>query len=208
MFSQGEAMRDAVFTATVTWTRGEQAFTDKRYSRAHTWGFDGGLTVPASSSPLSVPLPMSNPACVDPEEALVASASSCHMLFFLALAAQKGLVVDEYRDEASGTLGRDERGRLAMREIRLRPAIRFSGASQPGADELAALHHEAHEQCYVANSLKAEIIVETAPDVPVFPLQGHQLVRPPASAPRLSTRQDGGRLADLQPAARGAQAPG
>src|SRR5690242_14178546 len=105
------------FDASLSWERGAQAFTDQRYSRAHTWTFDGGLSVPASSSPLSVPLPMSDAAAVDPEEALVAAASSCHMLFFLSLAAARGLVVDSYRDDATGFLGSDELGRLAMTRI-------------------------------------------------------------------------------------------
>lgn len=148
------------FEATVTWQRGTQPFTDQRYSRAHTWDFDGGISLPASSSPLSVPVPMSEPANVDPEEALVAAASSCHMLFFLSLAAKQGFVVDEYRDHAIGKLERDASGRVAMTEIRLRPAIAFAGARQPGFHELAALHHEAHEKCYIANSLKTNIVVE------------------------------------------------
>ena len=147
------------FEAQVVWRRGAQPFLDQRYSRAHAWSFDGGLTVPASSSPLSVPLPMSDPAAVDPEEALVAAASSCHMLFFLSLAAQRGFVVDTYEDAAVGTLAKDADGRLAMTRIALRPAIRFAG-TPPDAAALAALHHAAHERCYVANSLKTEIVVE------------------------------------------------
>ncbi|TFW30814.1 OsmC family protein [Massilia horti] len=148
------------FEATVAWRRGTQPFTDQRYSRAHTWSFDGGMNVPASSSPLSVPVPMSEPANIDPEEALVAAASSCHMLFFLSLAAKQGFVVDAYRDHAVGKLERDAGGRMAMTEIRLRPAIAFADARQPNAQELAALHHEAHEKCYIANSLKTHILVE------------------------------------------------
>jgi organic hydroperoxide reductase OsmC/OhrA len=147
------------FEARLSWERGEQAFTDLRYSRAHAWQFDGGLAVPASSSPLSVPLPMSDAAAVDPEEALVAAASSCHMLFFLSLAAARGLVVDSYRDHALGTLDSDGAGRPAMTRILLRPDIVFSGR-QPEARELAALHHAAHDRCYIANSLKGEIVVE------------------------------------------------
>jgi organic hydroperoxide reductase OsmC/OhrA len=148
------------FEARLSWQRGEQAFSDLRYSRAHSWQFDGGLTVPASSSPLSVPVPMSDPAAVDPEEALVAAASSCHMLFFLSLAAARGLVVDSYRDHALGTLGQDAQGRQSMTRIVLRPHIAFGGARRPDAAELAALHHEAHQRCYIANSLKGEIVVE------------------------------------------------
>ena len=147
------------FDASLSWERGAQAFTDQRYSRAHTWTFDGGLSVPASSSPLSVPLPMSDAAAVDPEEALVAAASSCHMLFFLSLAAARGLVVDSYRDDATGFLGSDELGRLAMTRIVLRPRIAFAGRP-PDAAVLAALHHEAHARCYIASSLRGEIVVE------------------------------------------------
>ena len=146
------------FDARVTWQRADEPVLDGRYSRAHTWQFDGGLTVPASSSPLSVPLPMSDPTAVDPEEALVAAASSCHMLFFLALAAGRGFVVERYDDEARGWLGPRADGRMAMVRIELRPAIAFHGA-QPDADELAAIHHEAHERCYIANSLNAEIVI-------------------------------------------------
>jgi organic hydroperoxide reductase OsmC/OhrA len=147
------------FDASLDWERGTQAFTDQRYSRAHRWTFDGGLSVPASSSPLSVPLPMSDPAAVDPEEALVAAASSCHMLFFLSLAAARGLVVDSYRDRASGYLDRDERGTLSMTRIVLRPRIAFAGAP-PDAGLLAQLHHEAHARCYIASSLRGEVVVE------------------------------------------------
>lgn len=147
------------FQAQVTWRRDAQPFLDQRYSRAHAWSFDGGARVPASSSPLSVPLPMSDAAAVDPEEALVAAASSCHMLFFLSLAAQGGFVVDAYEDNAVGTLDRDADGKLAMTRIALRPAIRFAGPP-PDAAALAALHHAAHARCYIANSLKTAIVVE------------------------------------------------
>lgn len=147
------------FTARVTWQRAGQDVLDGRYSRAHAWHFDGGLAVPASSSPLSVPLPMSDPAAVDPEEALVAAASSCHMLFFLSLAAQRGYVVERYDDAARGLLGADADGRMAMLRIELRPAIDFAGGRRPDAPELAALHHLAHARCYIANSLKGEIVI-------------------------------------------------
>jgi organic hydroperoxide reductase OsmC/OhrA len=149
------------FEAKLAWHRGAQPFVDQRYSRTHDWSFDGGLTVPASSSPLSVPVPMSDPANLDPEEALVAAAASCHMLFFLSLAAQRGFVVDEYRDHALGTLELDGAGKMAMTLIRLRPAIVFSGERAPGPDELAAIHHAAHQKCYIANSLKCAIVVES-----------------------------------------------
>jgi organic hydroperoxide reductase OsmC/OhrA len=149
------------FTSTVVWQRNGQSFADQRYSRAHEWIFDGGLHVPASSSPLSVPLPMSVAANVDPEEAFVAAASSCHMLFFLSIAAQRGFVVDDYRDEAVGVMEKNAEGKIAMTRIILRPAIAFSGR-QPGAAELDAIHHSAHDKCYIANSVKTEIVVEAA----------------------------------------------
>lgn len=147
------------FFATIAWQRDGQDFAGQRYSRGHEWQFDGGLHVPASSSPLSVPLPMSVAANVDPEEALVAATSSCHMLFFLSLAAQRGYVIDDYRDEAVGELSRNADGKLAMTRIVLRPRIVFADAA-PSAEALASLHHEAHERCYIASSLKAEVIVE------------------------------------------------
>ncbi|PKB23385.1 OsmC family protein [Janthinobacterium sp. 64] len=147
------------FFATVAWQRDGQDFAGQRYSRGHEWQFDGGLTVPASSSPLSVPLPMSVEANIDPEEALVAATSSCHMLFFLSLAAQRGVVIDDYRDDAVGELGKNAQGRLAMTRIVLRPRIAFAG-TPPSPEALAALHHDAHERCYIANSLTADVVVE------------------------------------------------
>ena len=147
------------FFATVAWQRDGQDFAGQRYSRGHEWQFDGGLTVAASSSPLSVPLPMSVAANIDPEEALVAATSSCHMLFFLSLAAQRGYVIDDYRDDAVGELGKNAAGRLAMTRIVLRPRIAFAG-TPPSPEVLATLHHDAHERCYIANSLTADVVVE------------------------------------------------
>ncbi|MEG1329564.1 MAG: OsmC family protein [Janthinobacterium sp.] len=149
------------FFATVAWQRDGQDFAGQRYSRGHEWQFDGGLTVAASSSPLSVPLPMSVAENIDPEEALVAATSSCHMLFFLSLAAQRGYVIDDYRDAAVGELGKNAAGRLAMTRIVLRPRIVFAGEA-PSPEALAALHHAAHERCYIANSLTADVVVEGA----------------------------------------------
>ena len=146
--------------ATVEWRRDDQDFTGNRYSRAHDWRFDGGAVVRGSSAPTSVPEPMSDPAAVDPEEVLVAALSSCHMLFFLAFAAKGGFVVDSYRDEAVGLLGRDERGKTSITTITLRPAATFSGAPAPDAAAIEALHHRAHEACYIANSIRAEVTVE------------------------------------------------
>lgn len=148
------------YVATISWNRGHQKFVDNRYSRGHEWRFDGGAQVPASSSPYVVPLPMSVETSVDPEEALVAAASSCHMLFFLSIAAKRGFVVDSYVDSASGVMGKNAEGKIAMTRITLRPEIVFAGEHCPTQQELDAIHHESHEQCYIANSLKAEIVVE------------------------------------------------
>lgn len=152
------------FEARLEWQRQGQAFLDQKYSRAHDWIFDGGLRVPASSSPLSVPLPMSNAENIDPEEALVAATSSCHMLFFLSIAAKRGHTVESYSDHAVGLLGKNAEGKLAMTSITLRPRIVFAGTAWPSEDELAAIHHEAHDKCYIANSLKAEVVVEAPVD--------------------------------------------
>lgn len=149
-------------TATIVWERDGQDFASNRYSRRHDWRFDGGAVVPGSSAPSSVPEPMSDPAAVDPEEALVAALSSCHMLFFLALAAKAGFTVDRYEDRASGTLGKREDGRTGMTFVELRPEISFSGDKRPDADDLARLHHEAHERCYIANSVSFEVVVKGA----------------------------------------------
>nr|WP_315402454.1 OsmC family protein [uncultured Duganella sp.] len=151
------------FEATLEWKRDGQDFLGQRYSRAHAWRFDGGASVPASSSPLSVPLPMSDAAAVDPEEALVAATASCHMLFFLSIAARRGHTVDSYVDHAVGTLDKNAQGKMAMTRIALRPAIAFAGTAPPGADELQAMHHEAHDKCYIANSLNCEVVVEAPP---------------------------------------------
>lgn len=148
------------FIATVAWERGSQPFADNRYSRAHAWRFDGGLTVPASSSPHSVPLPMSDASAVDPEEALVAAVSSCHMLFFLSIAQQRGFIVDRYVDQAAGLMEKNAEGKMAMTRITLAPAIAFGGARVPSATELDAIHHAAHDKCYIANSIKADIVIK------------------------------------------------
>src|SRR5215831_5285008 len=150
----------AEYKATVAWQRGGAKFTDGRYSRAHHWRFDGGVDVPASSSPHVVPVPLSDPAAVDPEEAFVAALSSCHMLTFLYLAAKQGFVIDEYRDEAIGTLAKNAAGRQAMTVVTLRPAIRFSGDRMPTAAELDRLHHDSHEQCFIASSVTTDVRCE------------------------------------------------
>lgn len=150
-------------SAEILWQRGDQRFLDNRYSRAHSWRFDGGLEVAASSSPHVVPLPCSDAAAVDPEEAFVASLSSCHMLWFLSLAAQQGFVVDRYLDRAEGLMARNAAGRLAMTEVVLRPQVSFAGERQPTPEQLLELHHQAHEQCFIANSVKTEVRCEPVP---------------------------------------------
>jgi organic hydroperoxide reductase OsmC/OhrA len=148
-------------TATITWTRREgEIFTDNRYSRAHQWDFDGGVTVQASSSPQAVRVPLSDPAAVDPEEAFVASLSSCHMLWFLSLAARKGLVVESYEDHAVGRLERNDRGKMAMSRVVLRPTIRYAGTTQPTPEDVRALHEAAHHECFIANSVTTVVTVE------------------------------------------------
>jgi len=148
----------------VIWERGGARFVDNRYSRAHTWHFDGGARVSASASPHHVRTPFSDPAGVDPEEAYVAALSSCHMLWFLSLAATQGFVVDTYRDEAIAVLERDEHGREAITRALLRPRIRFSGDRAPAAGEISALHDEAHRRCFIANSVRTLLTVGPPPD--------------------------------------------
>lgn len=150
--------------AEIVWSS-DGEFTAGTYSRAHDWRFDGGQTVRASSSPAVVRAPMSDPFGVDPEEALVASASSCHMLWFLDLARRADLDVASYRDSAEGEMGKDPLGRTMITRIILRPHITFAGR-QPGEAELVDLHHRAHDACFIANSLKTDILVE--PVAPVF----------------------------------------
>jgi organic hydroperoxide reductase OsmC/OhrA len=148
------------YTATISWRRSGPDFRQGRYSREHTWRFDGGAVVAASPSPHAVPAPYSNPAYVDPEEAFVASISSCHMLTYLYLASRRGFQVDAYDDAAIGTLTKNERGIPWVSEVVLRPKITYSGEPAPTAADEAALHHQAHEQCYIANSVKTLIRIE------------------------------------------------
>ena len=148
------------YTATIKWQRDEQNFLDDEYSRGHTWEFDGGLSVPASASPGIVPLPKSVAENIDPEEAFVASLSSCHMLFFLAIAAKRGYVIDNYTDCAIGHMARNEQGRMAMTEVTLRPKVRFSGDHRPTAEQLENIHEQSHSQCFIANSVHTEVTIE------------------------------------------------
>lgn len=148
----------ATHGATITWQRGEEeAFVDNRYSRAHLWRFDGGLEVPASSSPHVVRVPFSNPANVDPEEAYVAALSSCHMLTFLHLATLRGLRVDSYVDAAEGMMLKNADGKECVASVTLKPHIVFSGPKAPDEAAVEALHHEAHANCFLANSVRSAI---------------------------------------------------
>ena len=149
--------------ATIRWQRTSDEFLKGRYSREHTWEFDGGAVVQASPSPAVVPAPFSNAAHVDPEEAFVASLSSCHMLTFLYLAGRKGFQVDSYADEAVGVITKNERKVPWVSTVTLNPRIIFSGAKLPTRAEQEHLHHESHEQCFIANSVKTEVIVELDP---------------------------------------------
>ena len=149
------------YYAKVAWNRGsDETYTDNEYSRGHEWIFDGGVTVPASSSPHVVPLPYSVEANVDPEEAFVASLSSCHMLFFLSIAAKKRFVIDQYIDNAIGIMEKDSDGKISMTKVTLHPEVRFSGDKQPSHEQLEKMHHQSHEQCFIANSVKTEVTTE------------------------------------------------
>lgn len=149
----------STYTATITWkSDSPDTFTKQRYSRGHGWEFDGGVTIPASSSPYVVPR-FSVEAAVDPEEALVASASSCHMLTFLYLAARAGFNVAAYTDNAVGEMATLEDGRQWVSRITLDPQIEWLG-DEPDTEALAKLHHDSHEMCFIANSIKSEIVVK------------------------------------------------
>ncbi|PMG37154.1 peroxiredoxin [Vibrio splendidus] len=149
------------YGAVIRWQKAEdEAFSDNQYSRGHTWEFDGGITVPASSSPHVVPLPFSVEANVDPEEAFIAALSSCHMLTFLGIAAKQKYVIDSYVDDAVGVLEEDESGRSSVTKVTLRPRIEFVGSKVPSSAQLDKLHHLAHNNCFIANSVKTEIRVE------------------------------------------------
>jgi organic hydroperoxide reductase OsmC/OhrA len=148
------------YTATVSWSRGEQPFTDGKYSRAHTVFFDGGVSIAGSSAPSVVRVPLSREDAADPEEMLVASLSMCHMLFFLDFARLAGFVLDSYVDSAEGVMGKDERGRMAVTKVTLKPALQWSGGKRPTAADIAELHHKSHDACFIANSFRGEIAIE------------------------------------------------
>ena len=148
--------------ATVRWEQAGGPFAKRQYSRAHTWSFDGGLTVPAAASPHAVPVQFTDESAVDPEEAYVAAIASCHMLSFLPLAALAGFEVLRYEDEAVGRMAKNERGKLWVSEVVLDPRIMWGEGKAPNAELLAELHHRAHDDCDIASSVRTEIRVSSA----------------------------------------------
>lgn len=149
------------YSVRVVWeNRDGASFADNKYSREHRWIFDGGTVVPGSSSPHVVPLPYSSEAAVDPEEAFVASLSSCHMLWFLSIAVEKNFIVESYEDNAEGVMGKNDEGRIAMTKVTLRPRAKFSGDRVPTAPDIESVHHEAHDKCFIANSVKTIVVIE------------------------------------------------
>jgi organic hydroperoxide reductase OsmC/OhrA len=148
------------YTAQILWQRDGQDFLGDRYSRRHLIRFDGGAELAGSSSPQTVPEPKSDPSAVDPEEAFVASLSSCHMLWFLSLAARGGFCVDRYTDNAQGLMARNAAGKMAMTQVTLRPEVAFSGEKRPTREQLDALHHKAHDECFIANSVTTDVRCE------------------------------------------------
>ncbi len=140
----------------VSWSRGGHEFTYQTYSRDHEWRFDGGVTVPGSANPAYLG---TDSGSVDPEEAFVAALSSCHMLTFLAIAAKKRLVVDSYVDHAVGVMAKNEAGRIAITKVTLHPVITFAGET-PDEAAMERLHHLSHQECFIANSVTTEVVVE------------------------------------------------
>ena len=152
------------YNVKILWKKNlDDAFVDSNYSRSHTWIFDGGIEIPASSSPHVVPLPMSNESAVDPEEAFIAALSSCHMLWFLSIAAEKNYIVESYEDDATGVLRKNGDGKLSMTKVTLKPKVNFSNENAPAREQLDELHRLAHEKCFIANSVKTKIDIIVVP---------------------------------------------
>ncbi len=149
--------------ATIIWNKQEsELFIDNKYNRKHIWSFDGGITLVASPSPNIVPVPYSTPSAIDPEEAFVASLSSCHMLFFLSFAAKQNLIVENYTDNAVGILVHENGDQAWMKQVTLKPKVTFSKSERPSIEMIQDLHNKAHASCFIANSVKSEIILEIA----------------------------------------------
>jgi len=152
----------SIHTATIRWQCDDSNFADNNYSRGHVWEFDGGAIVAASAAPDVVPAPMSVAENVDPEEAFVASLSSCHMLFFLSITGKRGYNIDEYVDPAIGEMAKDQQGRMSMTKVTLRPRIAWSGEKLPSKEQQEKMHHQSHELCFIANSVKTDVVIEPA----------------------------------------------
>lgn len=150
------------YGACVEWNCGTDDFLSNKYSRVHEWSFDGGIRVPACASPQVIRPPLTSEEAVDPEEALVASVSSCHMLWFLALACKRKIAVESYRDDATGILEKNDEGKIAITQVILRPRITYGDGHRPTAEQIDELHEQAHDLCYIANSLKSEVRVESS----------------------------------------------
>lgn len=151
----------STYVAAVQWQRPpNERFIDHQYSRAHQWLFDGGIIIDASSSPHIVAPPYSEVANVDPEEAFIASLSSCHMLFFLSIAAKHRFIIDKYEDNASGILQKNNQGKYAMTKVTLKPEVIFSSDVKPSRNQFEKMHHQAHQQCFIANSVHTDIVIE------------------------------------------------
>jgi organic hydroperoxide reductase OsmC/OhrA len=150
----------STYTATLTWKRGDADFAGGKYSRGHEIAFDGGITMPASSSPHIVRPPLSREDAVDPEEMLVASLSSCHALFFWDFARRAGFVLDSYVDNAEGVVAKRADGKTAVTKVTLKPRTEWSGEKRPSAADIAELHHKSHEACFIANSFNGEVVID------------------------------------------------
>jgi len=152
------------YSAKIHWQRTGNTFSQNEYSRKHKWTFDGGITVPASASPEIVPEPLSDRSAVDPEEAFIASLSSCHMLWFLSIASREGSIIDDYIDNVHGKMEKNQEGKLAIAEVILRPVVQFDGDHQLDQSSFDKLHHRAHQRCYIAHSVQTTIIVDATMD--------------------------------------------
>ena len=149
------------YYTTINWQRQpDEKFSDNKYSRGHTWEFDGGEIIQASSSPHIVPLPYSVEANVDPEEAFIASLSSCHMLFFLSIAAKRRYTIESYTDNVTGIMQIDKNNKMSMTDVTLNPEVIFTGKKQPTQEQINKIHHQAHEQCFIANSVKTKVHIK------------------------------------------------
>jgi len=150
------------YKATIRWSRDGQKFIENKYSRVHQWSFDSGQVIRASASPNIVPTPYADSSAVDPEEAFVASISSCHMLWFLSIAAEKGFIVDEYEDYATGVLAKNEQGKLAITSVTLRPSVSYATQAHANKKENHSLHREASKKCFIANSVRTDVEIKSS----------------------------------------------